>query len=383
MHDQPQPPPSLTPLPPPLGAVRSPAWQPPEGRPARILLVRLSALGDVVHALPVLAALQQRQPGCRVDWAVDDRSSGLLEGHPGLERVVVLPRKGLAGATGWVRSLRPLSRFTRHLRSVEYDLALDLQGNLKSGLVARLSGARCVLGAARAHTREANHLWLSRGIELPAQARHKVERNLALLSAVLGEPVAWQAPTLGLREHEQAAAQAALAAAGLPARDLTVLHAGSSGFGAFKRWPAERFAALALRLGSTHAPVALTYGPGEESLVEEVERRAAGHARRVATPGLRVLAAVLSRARQVIGGDTGPLHLAAALGVPVLGIYGPKDPAVYGPYGRRGDGSVGLLPTVVQPDVACRPCTLRRCGAPICLTTLAPERVLAALGPRG
>lgn len=348
-----------------------------------MLIVRLSALGDVVHALPVLAALRQRQPGFRIDWAVDDRSAGLLQGHPDLQRVVVLPRKGLGGAAGWLRGVGPLARFAGLLREGDYDLALDLQGNLKSGLVARLSGARCVLGAARRHTREANHLWLSRGLDLPATAQHKVERNLALLGAVLGEPLAWAAPSLGLSPAEQEDAARAAAAAGLPGQGFVVLHAGSSGFGAFKRWPADRYAALARRLGTPAQPVALTCGPGEEPLVGEVERQAGGHALRVATPGLRVLAALLSRARLVIGGDTGPLHLAAALGVPVLGIYGPKDPATYGPYGRRADGSAGLLPTVVQPDVACRPCTLRRCSAPICLTTLAPGRVLEALGSPG
>lgn len=345
--------------------------------------MRLSALGDVVHALPVLAALKRRQPGCHVDWAVDDRSAGLLEGHPQLRRVVVLPRKGLAGATGWLAGVGPLARFAGQLREGDYDLALDLQGNLKSGLVARLSGAGCVLGAARRHTREANHLWLSRGLDLPEGTRHKVERNLALLGAALGEEVAWAQPTLGLSPEEHAAATAALAAAGLPERGFVVLHAGSSGFGAFKRWPAERYAALARRLGSRAQPAVLTFGPGEEPLVAEVERHADGHARRVASPGLRVLAALLSRARLVLGGDTGPLHLAAALGVPVLGIYGPKDPAVYGPYGARADGTAGLLASVVQPDVACRPCTLRRCSAPICLTTLAPERVLEALPSPG
>ncbi|MFM8978873.1 MAG: glycosyltransferase family 9 protein, partial [Planctomycetia bacterium] len=352
---------------------------PPHDRPARILLVRLSALGDVVHALPVLAALKFRQPGFQVDWAVDDRSAGLLQGHPGLRRVVVLPRKGLAGTAGWLKGMGPLARFAGQLRQGDYDLALDLQGNLKSGLVARLSGARCVLGAARRHTREGNHLWLSHGIDLPAGARHKVERNLALLGAALGAEVAWAAPDLGLAPAEQEAAAAALAQAGLSPAGFVALHPGSSGFGAFKRWPADRYAALARRLATRAQPVVLTFGPGEEPLVEAVERHAAGHARRVATPGLRVLAALLSRARLVAGGDTGPLHLAAALGVPVLGIYGPKDPAVYGPYGRRPDGTAGLLPSVVQPDVACRPCTLRRCSAPICLTTLAPERVLEAL----
>jgi lipopolysaccharide heptosyltransferase I len=354
-------------------------WVPPQGRSARILIVRLSALGDVVHALPVLAALKRWNPGCQVDWAVDDRSVGLLEGHPDLERVVVFPRQALRGLKALVRGLGPLGAFARALRERTYDLALDLQGNLKSGFVARVSGAATVLGAARRHTREGNHLWLHRGVELPPHARHKVERNLALLAAALGEPVGYARPRPPFDAEDQRVAGEALTAAGLPAHGFEVLHPGTSGFGAFKRWPADRFAALARRLGSPAAPVALTFGPGERALAERIAVASEGAARCVSTPSLRSLAALLSRAARVIAGDTGPLHLAAALGTPVLGIYGPKDPEVYGPFGPRTDGSVGRLPVVVQPDVACRPCTVRRCAAPLCLTTLAPERVLAAL----
>jgi len=343
-----------------------------------VLLVRLSALGDVLHALPTLAALKRWNPGCQVDWAVDDRSASILQGHPDLRRVVTFPRQALRGTLGLLRAPGPLASFARTLREGDYDLALDLQGNLKSGFVARASGARRVLGAARAHTREGNRLWLDHGLALPPRAVHKVERNLALLGAALGIQIDYAAPRILLGADDEAAAAAALSEAGLMERGFVALHPGSSGFGQFKRWPAERFAALARRLASPHAPAALTFGAGERALAEEVAQRSAGAARLVTTPSLKALAALLARARLLVAGDTGPLHLAALLGTPVLGIYGPKDPAVYGPYGRRPDGSVGPLPVVVQPDVACRPCTLRRCAAPLCLSTLSPERVLAA-----
>ncbi len=340
--------------------------------------MRLSALGDVLHALPTLAALKHWNPGCQVDWAVDDRSAPLLAGHPDLRRVVTFPRKALRGTLGLLRAAGPLTAFARTLKEGDYDLALDLQGNLKSGFVARASGASRVLGAAREHTREGNRLWLHQGLELPPRALHKVERNLALLSAALGSELGYVAPRLALDADDETAAVAALGAAGLAERGFLALHPGSSGFGQFKRWPGERFAALARRLASPSAPAALTFGPGESALAEEVARQSLGAARPVATPSLKALAALLRRARLVVAGDTGPLHLAALLGTPVLGIYGPKDPAVYGPYGRRPDGSVGPLPVVLQPDVACRPCTLRRCAAPLCLSTLSPAEVAAA-----
>jgi ADP-heptose:LPS heptosyltransferase len=331
-----------------------------------------------VHALPVLAALKRWNPGCQVDWAVDDRSAGLLEGHPDLERVVVFPRRRLRGLKALFTGLAPLAGFARTLREHDYDLALDLQGNLKSGFVARVSGASTVLGAARGQTKEANHLWLHRGLEVPAEARHKVERNLAVLSLALGTPVPYAAVRAPFGPADEQAAEDALHAAGLASRGYVVLHPGVSGFGALKRWPADRYAALARALGTERAPCAVTFGPGERALADAVVAAGDGRARAVTTASLRALAALLARARLVIAGDTGPLHLAAALGTPVLGVYGPKDPSIYGPYGLRADGRAGLLPVVVQPDVACRPCRLRRCAAPICLTTLAPERVLEA-----
>jgi lipopolysaccharide heptosyltransferase I len=345
--------------------------------------VRLSALGDVLHALPVLSGLKALVPTARVTWVVEDRHAGLLEGHPDLERVVVLPRAALRSALRGVprplRLAREAGRFVRTLREGGYDLALDLQGNLKSGLVARASGARRVIGFDRHASREANHLFLHHGVRLPRGARHKVERNLALLAGALGLPVPYVAPRLALHEHDHRAAREALAAAGLPAGGITVLHPGTSAFGAFKRWPAARFGALARRVADRARPAAVTYGPEERALAEDVAAASDGCAVPVPTGSLRTLAALLSGARVVVAGDTGPLHVAALLGTPVLGVYGPKDPAVYGPYGVRRDGSVGPLPVVMQADVACRPCTLRRCDAPLCLTTLEPDAVAGVL----
>jgi ADP-heptose:LPS heptosyltransferase len=333
--------------------------------------------------LPVLSGLKALMPEAQVTWVVEDRNAALLEGHPDLERVVVLPRAALRSSLRGVprpwRLARDAGRFLRSLREGAYDLALDLQGNLKSGLVARASGARRVVGLPREQSREANHLFLHQGVRLPASARHKVERNLALLSGVLGRPVPYVIPRLALGAEDRRAAREALAAAGLPATGFVVLHPGTSGFGTFKRWPADRYGALARRLADRAQPAAVTFGPEERALADAVAAAADGCAVPVPTGSLRTLAAVLEAARLVVAGDTGPLHLAALLGTQVLGIYGPKDPSVYGPYGVRRDGSVGPLPVVVQTDVACRPCTLRRCDAPLCLTTLEPSAVAGVL----
>lgn len=351
-------------------------------RPPRILVVRLSALGDVIHALPVLGVLRRALPDARIDWVVEDRASDLLAGRAELDRVVVFPRRALRELrrqpAAWTRRA---SQFVLELREGGYDTSLDLQGNLKSGVIARLSGARRRVGLHRSLAREGNHLFTTRGIRPPSSARHRVLRNLVLVGRMLGrKAAAWSDPGLPPFPGAAARARVLLANAGI-AEDTpyVVLHPGTSAFGAFKRWPPERFADLAAALAARGERVVVTAPPGEEALAREVVARSGGAAAVVETPGLDVLGEVIRGARRLVGADTGPLHLAALAGTPLVGLFGPKDPATYGPWGRRADGRIGLLPVLGRHDVACRPCGGRDCADPLCMTGLDAEIVLEAL----
>ena len=357
-------------------------WVPPPGRPARVLLVRLSALGDVIHALPVLSGVKTLLPEAEVDWVVEDRAAGLLDGRPDLRRIVRFPRStlGLRGGPGGLA--RRVRAFLRELRVGDYDVALDLQGNLKSGLITRLSGARVRFGFGRAASREGNFLFTSRRMVPPASARHKVERNLALASALLGRPVPYVPPGFPVGAADRESAERILGGLGLAEGGYAVLHPGTSGFGAFKRWPAQRFGDLARRLATAGTAPAVTCTPEERPLAEAVVRAAGGIGHVVETASLPVLAEVIRRARLFVSGDTGPLHLAALVGVRVVGLFGPKDPEVYGPYGVREDGVVGMLPVLTRADVACRPCGLRACADPVCMRTMEPADVFAAASRR-
>ncbi len=352
----------------------------PSGRPPRLLIVRLSAIGDVLHALPTLAALRAQWPAARIDWVVEDRAASALEARSDLNRVVVFPRRELAGASrgASVSRLRSGRAFVGRLREQAYDAVLDLQGNLKSGLVARLARAPLRCGPDRRGGREGNHLFLSRRVAVPSTVRHRVERNLALASALVGRPLAWRDPGFPRERRTEEAADALLERVGLPrAGGFALLHPGTSGFGRFKRWPADRFGALARRLAGDGMPIAATGGPGERDLVADLVAAAGVPIAALEPPDLPTLAALQARAAIVIAPDTGPLHLAALVGAPVLGLFGPKDPAVYGPYGRRSDGSIGCLDAIVREEVACRPCARRRCDLPLCMTTLDPDHVHA------
>lgn len=300
-------------------------------------MVRLSALGDVVAALHVLSTIRARIGSAFVGWLVEDRFAPLLRGHPQLDALHVYERRGFR----WLR----LPALALALRRARYDLALDLQGNLKSGLLTRLSGAARRMGLAPPLSREGNRLLVRDLVAAPAG--HRLDAYLALLDAALGPGPA--APAL------------------LPARPgdhgAVVLHAGTSRFGAFKRWPPERFAELgdllAERLG---APVVLTAGPGERADADAVRGRMRREAAVAEPPGLGALVDLLAGARLVVAGDTGPAHLAAAAGVPTVVLFGPKDPAVMAPRGPRV--------RALRAGVRCSPCALRFCPDPVCMTRL-------------
>jgi lipopolysaccharide heptosyltransferase I len=348
-----------------------------------VLIVRLSAVGDVLHALPAAAALRRARPGALLDWVVEDRAAALLEGHPLLDRVHVFPRRrwreALSRPWRWPRAAFEVAGFAARLLARRYDVALDLQGNLKSGVLAWASGAPRRIGFASAGAREGNGFFVN--VRVAPRARHRVERNAEAASAVLGTRLSPEPFAVPVPAAEAARVGAALSALGLADRPFAVLHPGTSGFGAFKRWPAERFARLAERLAEDRGlAVLVTHGPGEEALAEAV--RAAARVPVVPfSPGsLPALAETIRRARAFVSADTGPLHLAAAVGTPLVGLFGPKDATVYGPYGVPADGGPPRpLAVLVRDDVPCRPCPLRWCPDPVCMTGLTPAAALAAL----
>lgn len=321
------------------------------GRP-RILIVRLSALGDVVHALPALAALRAAHPRAFIGWAVEDRAASLLEGHPQLDRLHVVPRAAWSKAirhdpAGVLRSLR---RTLRGLREERYEVSLDFQSNLRSSLLAWASGARRRVGQPRPYAKEGSRALSTEAPPAVARDVHKIDRNLALLEP-LGIPRG-AAPRPVVAEPAAATALGeAFVARGGP---RVIVHPGVSAFGALKAWREDRFADLARRLLADGARVYFAYGgAAEEAVARSLAAQAPGAELTPRTAGVLELAALLRRADLVVGVDSGPLHLAAALGAPVLGLYGPKHPGTYGPYWAPSE--------VARSGLDCSPCRHRRC----------------------
>lgn len=321
----------------------------------RILLVRLSALGDVVQSLAALAALRAARPQSEIGWLVEDRHGGVLHGHPQIDRVFVFERtKG---------PLRAALRVRREMRAWRPDVAVDLQGNLRSAVLTRLSGAARRIGLAAGEAREGAHLFATETVPRGPDREHRADRALRLLAPLGARPGPSAVPP-PIPGEASAAMSSALSALGAADGGYALLVPGTSDFGAFKRWPAARFGELAARLAAERGlPSLVAYGPGQRGLAEAAVAASGGAARLAPeTRGLGELLALLRGAALVVGADSGPVVLASLLGTRTVVLFGPKDPAVYAPRGPRTE--------VVWKHVYCSPCKLRRCGDPICMTTM-------------
>ena len=307
----------------------------------KALLVRLSSIGDVVHTLPALAALHRH--GWEADWLVEPPSRVLLEENPVLARAVVSPSRT---AFGWGEALST----ARTLRAQRYDVALDLQGLWKSAAWARASGARRVVGWARAARREpASALLLGERVERRGGG-HVIDKNLALLRPLGIEAVGLREFPLPLSAESVIRVDAGLA--GLGHGSLAVLNPG--GGWASKLWPAERFGELAKGLRGLRLVPLVSWGPGEEALADRVVAASGGAAVRCFPTTLLDYVEIARRARLVVAADTGPLHLACAAGAPVVALFGPTDPARNGPFARED--------VVVRRMPPCAPCYSRTCA---------------------
>jgi heptosyltransferase-1 len=317
-----------------------------------ILIVKLSSLGDVVHALPVAATLRARLGGARIAWAVERREAAVLAGHPALDEIITVDTRAWRSLGRLATAARGVRSLASRLAAARFDVVIDLQGLIKSGVLVAMTRAPQRVGFAARDLREPlSAIFTNRRLARPV-GRHVVEQYLALLA-----PLSVGLPVLEFRLPTDPAAEAGadgfFAAAGLKPRDrVVVLNPGAGR--PDKRWPTDRFAALARRLADESvARGVVVWGPGEEGAARAISEGASGRVAMAPPTDLLQLIAVLRRASVVVAADTGPLHLAAALGRPCVGIYGPTSPQRNGPYGtghRTFQGGQGQIESVeVEP----------------------------------
>ena len=307
----------------------------------RLLVVRLGAMGDILHALPAVTALRNAHPEWVIDWVVEPMWSALLTAQPGIARDTceAHPRQPVvdgvyfAAARKWKRNLfaretrNELGTLRRALKQDRYDAVVDFQGAVRSALIGRMARSRRYIGEARPREAAAKLFFTER---TATRGIHVIEQDLEVAASIAGDELRPVQPMLPFDpEAEKWADRVISDVGGAPA----VLINPGAGWGA-KRWPVERYADVARGLLNRGCGVFVNAGPGEVLLADEVVKRTGGGATSLLC-SIEQLIAITRRVSLAIAGDTGPLHLACALGRPVVGIYGPTDPGRNGPFGTR------------------------------------------------
>ncbi len=342
-----------------------------------ILIVKLSAIGDVIHTLPALNAIRRHDPDAHITWLVEEAAYPLIEGHQAVDRVLVSRRKH------WIKtlftsgtplaermtSLKEASLFVKALRETRYDLVIDFQQLLKSGVLVWLSRGNRKAGYNKGMEHmEQSHLFLNDRIPPVKMNHHALLRNLMLLNA-LGIPSDEIVFHLPVRDQDRREVDSLLARheVNISRRPLVALNPVAKW--ETKLWSNAKFSALGDRLFDDGAELVFTGGPEDQDTVQEILRGMKGRAANlVGQTSLKMLAALYEKIDLLVTTDTGPMHLAAAIGTRVVAIFGPTAPWRTGPFGSGHQ--------VIRAGLECSPCFKRQCDTKACMERISVADVL-------
>jgi lipopolysaccharide heptosyltransferase I len=341
----------------------------------KFLILRLSAVGDVIRTLPAAKALKERYPSSSITWIVEEPSQAFLKTQPEVDEVILFPRKRW---TQGIKSLRKIwgtigemRGFVEDLRSRRFDVVLDFHGILKSGVLSFLSGSPKRIGYDGSSTKEGNFLFSNVKVKLPREKISRFERNLALLK---GMELELKEPKYSLHippEDREYVASFFKASPESLRRPLIAIHPGTSTKAVFKRWMPDQYAQLADRLiREFKASVLFTWGYGELEWVEGIRKEMKELSfLGPKTESLTQLGEVYRHCDLYIGGDTGPMHIASLMGIPAVVIYGPTDPVENEPFG---------IHIKVRKEVGCNPCHEYSCKELFCIKAISADEVFKA-----
>jgi lipopolysaccharide heptosyltransferase I len=341
----------------------------------KFLILRLGAVGDVIRTLPAVKALKNYYPSSHIAWVVEEPSQALLESQPEIDEVILFHRKRW---TDGIKSPREMRRtagealgFITDLRRRGFDTVLDFHGILKSGLISFFSGAPKRIGFDRRSIKEGNFLFSNVKVQLQEERVSRYQRNFGLLKGI-GLKVNGFRQSLHIPQKDQEYVESFFNGLSIPANSpLIAIHPGTSLKTFYKRWMANQYSQLADRLiRELRASVIFTWGPEELRWVEDIQKEM----KEVSilgpkTESLTQLGEVYRRCDLYVGGDTGPMHIASFMGIPVVVIYGPTDPIVNEPLGQHRK---------VRKEVGCNPCRNRSCKELTCLKAITVEDVFKA-----
>ncbi len=341
----------------------------------KILVLRLSAVGDVLRTLPAVIALRKYFPSSHIAWVVEEPSKTLLESQPEIDQVILLPRKrwteGMKSIGKVCKTFKEMGQFIIELRRQKFDVVLDFHGILKSGMISFLSGSPKRIGYDRRSSKEGNFLFSNIKVKLPIEKVSRYQRNFALLRGLNLEVKNFET-RLHIPRRDKEYVESFFLRLNPPLRRPSIaIHAGTNPKAAFKRWMPGHYAQLADRLvRELGAAVIFTWGPGELGSVEAIQKEMKEKALLgPATETLTQLGELFRHCDLYVGGDTGPMHIASLMGTPVLVIYGPTDPVLNEPFGRHKK---------VIRGVGCNPCRNRSCKDLKCLKSITVDDVFKA-----
>jgi 3-deoxy-D-manno-octulosonic-acid transferase/heptosyltransferase-1 len=337
-----------------------------------ILIVKMSAVGDVIHTLPALNAIRKHYPDAHIAWLVEEASSDLVAGHEALDRVLISGRKrwikGLLGS-GNLGDLKEACQFIGQLRDTGYDVILDFQGLLKSGVLIGLSKGKRKIGFGKGMEHmEHSYMFLNERVPAVSMEHHALLRGMMLLEA-LGIPSDEIVFDLPVQDQHRDDARGLLARHGVTKdKRLVAIHPIAKWD--TKLWDNEKFSALADRLiAEFGANVVFTGSLTDHDAIEEIISAMKGKAVNLAgETTLLTLAALYEEADFVVSPDTGPMHLAAAVGTPVVALFGPTAPWRTGPFGSGHQ--------IIRTELECSPCFKRKCETKECMERISVEDVL-------
>ncbi len=336
-----------------------------------ILIIKLSAIGDVVQSLPLLSVLRENFPSARIDWLVEEEASEIIKGHPAVNRVFISHRKSwqkkILKGTEYSSVIQELFQFIKDIRSYKYDLVMDLQGLFKSGILTGLSRGKRKVGLAGA--REGGWLFLNERPVVVDYQRHAIDLYLKFAEYLGCHFTSWNG-NIPVSQNNKESIDQVLGKNGNKKKPLVIINPMAKW--KTKLWEAERFALLADRLQNDLSCEVIFTGSGHDratiegisSMMKKEPHNLAGRT------SLKDLAYLFTRSTVLVTTDTGPMHIAAAVGCPVVALFGPTAPWRTGPYGRGH--------RVVRAEMDCSPCFKKKCDHMTCMKEIMVEEVFEA-----
>jgi 3-deoxy-D-manno-octulosonic-acid transferase/heptosyltransferase-1 len=336
--------------------------------PHRILIVKLSAIGDVVHTLPFLEVLKGNFPRAHIDWVVEEEASSVIQGHRDLSRVIVSRRKSwqrdLAKAKDIRTTMKGISSFLRELRECEYDWVVDLQGLLKSGILTGLSRGKRKIGMDGA--REGGGVFWSEPPAPVDYSQHAIDRYLQVADYLHCRRVPWEG-RIPFSKADSAAVDFLLERSKKEQQPLVVVNPMARW--KTKLWEPTRFADLADRIArELGGYIVFTGSRGDRAIIEQIARKMESRPLNLAgRTSLKRLAFLYSRCNALVTTDTGPMHIAAAMGCRIVALFGPTAPLRTGPYGAGH--------RVIRAEMDCSPCFKKTCDHTSCMGEITVDQV--------